>query len=293
MNAKSKLISIILACAISLTGCNIKSDSVSESLPEIKKTSTDSLPDFVLNIDNILFTADFTALYGAIEPYPYRHCIMCIRTDGQVYSVICPAENATCNFFRNLYDCDNIISEDILHIGNISDDELASLIEYTENVNLQSESNPDYPPDMIPDVEPTSKYTFYLYKWDYDGKRKSFHINSFDDVYTSFMTLDENAIKTLELVKSTTVYKNWLTMSNDRLFASYLECTVLEVKEKYATVKPLEDNITDKIVIPLCDESPEVSAGDFIKIKYDGYILETYPAQINNVYDIQIIKRTD
>ncbi|MDE5946379.1 MAG: hypothetical protein K2G63_03585 [Oscillospiraceae bacterium] len=299
MSTKFKLITVILMCTISLTGCTHKWDVSSESsefpvITTIKKTSTEPLPDFVLNTDNILFTADYTALYGAIEPY--SHCIMCIRTDGQVYSVICPAEKATGNFFRNLYECDNIvwdIAEDIAHIGNISDDELANLIEYTENVNLQSEKNPKYPPDIMPDVESTSSHTFYSYKWDSDGKRKSFHINSQDDACISFMTLDENALKALELVKNTTAYKDWTIISRDKLFPSYLECTVLESHEKHALVKPFEDNITDEIVIPLCDENPEISAGNVIRIKYDGDILETYPAQINNIYEIQIIKRTE
>lgn len=283
---------ILIVCMLIsglLTGCQSET-STSESLPietttAIKETSTEPLPDFVLNTDNILFTADCNYAYNCQNPL--KHCIMCIRTDGEVYTA---TTDLSGNFFRNLYECDNIvwdIAENITHIGTLTDDELLKLIEYTENVNLNSKADVRND-EEIPAVEVFDSYTFYSYKWDSDGKRKSFYIKSHDTTGIPYATLDENALNALELVKNSESYKAWLSECSRTLGISYLNAEVIEVYENSALVK--SDSIGE-ITIPTVlpdGTSFRLKAGDIIEVKYDGYVAESYPAQIHNVYNIYV-----
>ena len=71
---------------------------------------------------------------------------------------------------------------------------------------------------------------------------------------------------------------------------------VLEVQEKSLLVTPLEGEkellSSDKIYVSLgkLAQVPEIRVGDILMIHYDGMIQETYPAQINGTYAIDIVK---
>lgn len=74
------------------------------------------------------------------------------------------------------------------------------------------------------------------------------------------------------------------------------EATVLEINDNYYLVEPVEGsqelNSSNRIEVPIPNPdstlSPEV--GDIIKITYNGDIMETYPAQLGEVYNIRIIR---
>lgn len=71
---------------------------------------------------------------------------------------------------------------------------------------------------------------------------------------------------------------------------------VLEVHEKTVLVEPLEGEeelrSSDKIYISLreLEKTPEIRVGDILEIRYDGMIQETYPAQINGTYTIEVVE---
>ena len=100
-------------------------------------------------------------------------------------------------------------------------------------------------------------------------------------------------------------------MENENLFSGILDrvdgaadvtvgtafrAKVLEVQEKSLLVTPLEGEkellSSDKIYISLgkLAQVPEIRVGDILMIHYDGMIQETYPAQINGTYAIDIVK---
>ena len=74
---------------------------------------------------------------------------------------------------------------------------------------------------------------------------------------------------------------------------------ILEIHDGHYLVKPVEGswelNSADRIEVPVrnAHPSPEPEIGDVIEIEYSGEILETYPAQIADVYGIKIIKEAE
>lgn len=84
--------------------------------------------------------------------------------------------------------------------------------------------------------------------------------------------------------------------SNMTANAAVFRAKVLEVQEKNVLVEPLEGEkellSSDKIYVSLgkLAQIPEIRVGDILMIHYDGMIQETYPAQINGTYAIDIVK---
>lgn len=74
------------------------------------------------------------------------------------------------------------------------------------------------------------------------------------------------------------------------------EATVLETGDSCCLVEPVEGsaelNSADRIEvqIPTSDPAIEPEVGDLIEITYNGSIMETYPAQLGEVYNIKIIQ---
>lgn len=74
-----------------------------------------------------------------------------------------------------------------------------------------------------------------------------------------------------------------------------LKGQVLEAKEQYILIEPLEeeslsaDKITVSTQVKDSQKVPDLKEGDCVKILYDGIILESYPAKINQVYEIQLL----
>ena len=69
---------------------------------------------------------------------------------------------------------------------------------------------------------------------------------------------------------------------------------VLEVHEDYLLVEPLEGeavrNSADRIVVSTKDleDLPDLEAGDAVEIAFDGSIMESYPAQLGEVYSVEL-----
>ena len=75
------------------------------------------------------------------------------------------------------------------------------------------------------------------------------------------------------------------------------QAEILEIHDGHYLVKPVEGswelNSADRIEVPIRNvhPSPEPEIGDVIEIEYAGEILETYPAQIADVYGIKVIEK--
>ena len=78
--------------------------------------------------------------------------------------------------------------------------------------------------------------------------------------------------------------------------AATFRAAVLEINDGYYLVEPVEGSAelksADQITVPMknMSPSPEPEVGDILEIEYDGYIAESYPAQINNVYSIRVVE---
>ena len=74
---------------------------------------------------------------------------------------------------------------------------------------------------------------------------------------------------------------------------------ILEMHDGHYLVKPVEGswelNSADRIVVPISNAhpSPEPEIGNVIEIEYSGEILESYPAQIADVYGIKLIREAE
>ena len=77
--------------------------------------------------------------------------------------------------------------------------------------------------------------------------------------------------------------------------SSTFKATILEITDNSYLVEPIEGSnelrSSDQIMVAMknLDSSLEPEVRDIIKIKYRGSIMETYPAQINDVVRIQLL----
>lgn len=75
-----------------------------------------------------------------------------------------------------------------------------------------------------------------------------------------------------------------------------LRATVLEISDGYLLVEPVEGSpelsSADRIslMIQNMPPSPEPQVGDVVEIQYDGAIMESYPAQLGQVYRIRVVE---
>ena len=71
------------------------------------------------------------------------------------------------------------------------------------------------------------------------------------------------------------------------------DATILEIHDDYFLVEPgagmQELNSASKIEVSTLNADPSVEwqVGDLVLITYDGVILETYPARLNQVYKVE------
>ena len=74
----------------------------------------------------------------------------------------------------------------------------------------------------------------------------------------------------------------------------YLYGRILEIVGDFYLVEPAQGSmlagVVNKIMVPMekLIGYPEPQVGDILEIKYDGYLAETYPAQIRTVYSIRV-----
>ncbi len=74
------------------------------------------------------------------------------------------------------------------------------------------------------------------------------------------------------------------------------QASVIEMNDDSIIVKPvdgsLELNSSDKFHV-LNKENIELQIGDLVEISYNGEIMESYPAQLGEVYEITVIEQTE
>ena len=115
-----------------------------------------------------------------------------------------------------------------------------------------------------------------------------------------YLYVDKKKYNTDELVETgRLVFKNHCIQiegfSNEA--HQVFQAEILEDHNGYYLVKPVEGswelNSADRIEVPIRNvhPSPEPEIGDVIEIEYAGEILETYPAQIADVYGIKVIEK--
>ena len=81
--------------------------------------------------------------------------------------------------------------------------------------------------------------------------------------------------------------------------APVFTATVLEANDGCYLVEPSEGSAertcADRIEVPISNDtpSPEPRVGDTVEIEYSGVLLETYPAQIADVYAIRVIAQAE
>lgn len=74
------------------------------------------------------------------------------------------------------------------------------------------------------------------------------------------------------------------------------QAVVLEANENMLLVEPVEGSVERSSSDQICvanEEKLKLAPGDMIEIEYDGNIMESYPAQLGNVYQIGILKKTE
>ena len=115
-----------------------------------------------------------------------------------------------------------------------------------------------------------------------------------------YLYVDKRKYHTDELVETgRLVFKNQCIQiegfSNEA--HQVFQAEILEIHGGNYLVKPVEGSwelsSADRIVVPISNAhpSPEPEIGDVIEIEYAGEILETYPAQIADVYGIKVIEK--
>lgn len=82
----------------------------------------------------------------------------------------------------------------------------------------------------------------------------------------------------------------------DELITAIFQAVVLEASDTSILVEPMEDSFeaasSDQFSIPN-KEGIELQVGDVIEIEYDGSIMESYPAQLGEVYQITLIEQAE
>lgn len=74
------------------------------------------------------------------------------------------------------------------------------------------------------------------------------------------------------------------------------QASVVEILEGYILVEPLEGEAVrgsaDRIILhnEAIRDLPELQVGDLLRIDFNGDILETYPAQLGEVYSVALIE---
>lgn len=72
---------------------------------------------------------------------------------------------------------------------------------------------------------------------------------------------------------------------------------ILEMGDGFMLVEPAPDSLelssADRISLPVRNVSSarELKAGDWVEIRYDGSIMESYPAQLGRVYEITLLEK--
>ncbi len=160
--------------------------------------------------------------------------------------------------------------------------------------------------DLLKDVVVYNKDNSYT---GYSGQGVTFTLVMADGTQTSimeynpFLVIDGVGYKTkYEPCEALNRYANMLLERTEMpAFADNtqeitFQATVIEVADNSILVEPVDDslelNSADKFSIPN-KEKLALQIGDTVKIVYNGDILESYPAQLGEVYKIMLLEQVD
>lgn len=155
--------------------------------------------------------------------------------------------------------------------------------------------------DLLKDVVIYNEDNSYT---EYNGQGVTFTLVMADGVQTSvmaynpFLVIDGVGYKTkYEPCEALSHYANMLLAQTeipaftDNTQEISFQATVIEVTDDFILIKPLDDslelNSADKFCIPN-KEKLALQIGDIVEIVYNGAILESYPAQLEEVYKITL-----
>ena len=83
---------------------------------------------------------------------------------------------------------------------------------------------------------------------------------------------------------------------NDPTESTVFRATILEISNQTLLVEPVEGSqelkSSDQIRLPIKNMSPSPvpKVGDIIEITYNGELAESYPAEINEVYNVEVVE---
>ena len=84
--------------------------------------------------------------------------------------------------------------------------------------------------------------------------------------------------------------------ADDKKHSASFSAAIIEADEHSLLVEPVEGSAelssSDRISIPIeyMPKSPTPKVGDIISIQYNGEIMESYPAQLGEIYGIQLME---
>lgn len=91
-----------------------------------------------------------------------------------------------------------------------------------------------------------------------------------------------------------TVLEEWQDSADQNPNAMTFQAIVLEIQDEMLLTEPVEGSAerlsADKIYV-VSKDGLELEAGDRIEITYDGSIMETYPAQLGQIYSIELVEK--
>lgn len=87
-----------------------------------------------------------------------------------------------------------------------------------------------------------------------------------------------------------------LALADDTQLMVTFQASVIETNDDSIIVKPVDGSLeldsADKFYISN-EENLELQIGDLVEISYNGEIMESYPAQLGEVYEIIVIEQTE
>ena len=89
---------------------------------------------------------------------------------------------------------------------------------------------------------------------------------------------------------------NPVTSTDDKRHSFSFSATIIEIEKHSLLIEPVKGSAelssSDRISIPIeyMPKSPTPKVGDIISIQYNGEIMESYPAQLGEIYDIRFIE---
>lgn len=89
---------------------------------------------------------------------------------------------------------------------------------------------------------------------------------------------------------------NPVTSADDKRHSFSFSATIIEIEKHSLLIEPVKGSAelssSDRISIPIeyMPDSSTPEAGDIISIQYNGEILESYPAQLGEIYGIQLME---